>query len=161
MILLDQSREKFVLYVNLGSKNDGTCFQEECEVAGKVKTSSKPAARRNIELSTTLVSKWLDIENSILKGYRVQCFPISNCPKLQEWHAVRSGIQRLHVFTLSILSFSIILNSTTKCQKQNQSQLKNRKTEEIKVTGKFEMPRRHTIRKNWNVKIGCMYIVYQ
>ena len=60
-------------------------------MTGKDKATGKPPARWNIELSTTLVSKGLEIENSILKGNCVGSFAISYCPKLGDGNTVRSG----------------------------------------------------------------------
>lgn len=76
--------------VNLGSKNSSASFKEECEVASEVKTSGKPPALRNVELSTALISKRLDIENGIVKGNCVQRCTISNCSKFHEGHTMWS-----------------------------------------------------------------------
>ena len=99
----------------LRSKNDSTFFQEERKVAGKVDASCKPPSRRYIKLSTSLISKGLEIKNGILEGNGIQCFTISHSTKLGYGHTMGSWFQCQLIITQSIL-FTINFDSIAQCQ---------------------------------------------
>lgn len=128
---------------NLRSENGSFTFKEEGKVAGKNETSGEPPAGRNIELSTTLISKGLKIENGIVKGNCVGSFAISHCTKLQDGHSMRSWFWRILVFTLSIIPDPIMFNSITQCYEQKQCHLK--KKEGTKGKGKRALQNKKTV----------------
>lgn len=110
----------------LRPKNDSTSFQEECEVAREIETSSKPLPWWHIKLSATLISKRFEIKYGILEGNGVQCFPIPDCAKLQDRYTVWSGIQCQIICALSTPFLSITFNSIAQYQNHKQWQLRGK-----------------------------------
>lgn len=112
----------FPMWWILRPKNDSTSFQEECEVAREIETSSKPLPWWHIKLSATLISKRFEIKYGILEGNGVQCFPIPDCAKLQDRYTVWSGIQCQIICALSTPFLSITFNSIAQYQNHKQWQ---------------------------------------
>lgn len=60
-----------------------------------MEASCQPPARGDKKLGPTFVSKRVEIEDGILKGFRVKSNPISNCAKFSDGDTVRSNSTRV------------------------------------------------------------------
>ena len=69
-------------------------------MTSEIKASCQTPASWDEKLGPALVGKWIKIEDGILKSFRVDSEPITNCSKFSNSHTVGSDNFRAHLLAL-------------------------------------------------------------